>query len=131
LSRGIPIGASSAEQATILYTQAAGFVRRSGLEKRFRIYEYRRIGSIKQGGVRLRVYAADQRTADGAIPVPYAICDELHRSALSGYRTWKGELRKRGAQLVTIQRLASRAPSSKRTATVSGTTPRGGTSSVC
>jgi hypothetical protein len=45
----------------------AGFVRRSGLEKRFRIYEYRGIGSIKQGGVGIRAYAADERTAGGAI----------------------------------------------------------------
>jgi hypothetical protein len=48
------------------------------------------------------VYAADLRTADRAIPFPYAICDELHRSRLGVYRTWQGKLRKRGAQLVTI-----------------------------
>jgi phage terminase large subunit-like protein len=99
----IPIGASSAEQATILHTQAAGFVRRSGLEKRFRVYDgYRRIKSLRNGGVGIRVYAADERTADGAIPYPFAICDEGHASGLGVYRTWKGKLRKRGAQIAMI-----------------------------
>jgi phage terminase large subunit-like protein len=40
---------------------------------------------------------------DGVIPFPFAILDELHRhDDLTLYRLWKGKLRKRRAQILTI-----------------------------
>lgn len=99
----IPIGAAGQEQARILHDQAAGFVRRSGLEKtRFQIYDgYLRITSIKNGGVGIKVYSADKKTGDGVIPCPYCFVDEGHRARDLGlYRTWKGKLKKRGAQII-------------------------------
>lgn len=98
----IPIGAASREQAEILHNQASGFVSRSGMEKRFRVYDgYRKIKSLRNGGVGIKVYAADKGTADGVIPAPYCFVDEGHRHKDLGlYRIWKGKLRKRGAQIV-------------------------------
>jgi phage terminase large subunit-like protein len=105
----VPIGASSREQAEVLYRQAEGFVFRSGLraknkqgDKGFVCQEgYRRIKCLDTGG-RIQVYAADDRTADGVIPT-LAILDELHRHRnLRLYRTWRGKLAKRGGQILTI-----------------------------
>lgn len=99
----VPIGASSREQAEILYRQAEGFVYRTpGLRDRFKCQEgYRRIKCLRTGG-RIQVYAADDRTADGIIPT-LALLDELHRHRnLRLYRTWRGKLLKRGGQIVTI-----------------------------
>jgi phage terminase large subunit-like protein len=100
LSPWIPVGASSRDQAEILFGQAAGFVERTpGLDRRFRVFEgYRQIKSRRNGGKGIKVYAADKGTGDGVIPYPYAMCDEGHRYRDLGlYRTWKGKLRKRGA----------------------------------
>jgi phage terminase large subunit-like protein len=100
----IPIGASSREQAEIMYRQAEGFVYRSpAIRQSFKCQEgYRRIKCLRTGG-RIQVYAADDRTADGIIPGGIAICDELHRHRdLRLYRTWKGKLDKRGAQIIAI-----------------------------
>jgi phage terminase large subunit-like protein len=99
----VPIGASSREQAEILYRQAEGFVFRTpGLRDRFKCQEgYRRIKCLRTGG-RIQVYAADDRTADGIIPT-LAMLDELHRHRnLRLYRTWRGKLLKRGGQIATI-----------------------------
>jgi hypothetical protein len=99
----IPIGAAAQEQARILHEQAAGFVRRSGLEgNRFKVYDgYLRIVSVVNGGVGIKVYSADKATGDGVIPAPYCFVDEGHRARDLGlYRTWKGKLRKRGAQII-------------------------------
>jgi phage terminase large subunit-like protein len=99
----VPIGASSREQAEILYRQAEGFVYRTpGLKERFKCQEgYRRIKCLRTGG-RIQVYAADDRTADGIIPT-LALLDELHRHRnLRLYRTWRGKLLKRNGQIVTI-----------------------------
>jgi phage terminase large subunit-like protein len=99
----VPIGASSREQAEILYRQAEGFVFRTpGLRERFKCQEgYRRIKCLRTGG-RIQVYAADDRTADGIIPT-LALLDELHRHRnLRLYRTWRGKLLKRAGQIVTI-----------------------------
>jgi phage terminase large subunit-like protein len=65
----VPIGASSREQAEILYRQAEGFVLRTkGLRERFKCQEgYRRIKCLRTGG-RIQVFAADDRTGDGIIP---------------------------------------------------------------
>jgi phage terminase large subunit-like protein len=100
----IPVAASSREQAEIMYRQAEGFVIRTlAMRKRFRCYSgYRRIKCLRTEG-RIQVYAADDRTADGVIPGGLALVDELHRHRdLKLYRTWRGKLDKRGAQLVTI-----------------------------
>lgn len=99
----VPIGASSREQAEILYRQAEGLVLRTpGLRDRFKCQEgYRRIKCLRSGG-RIQVYAADDRTADGIIPT-LALVDELHRHRnLRLYRTWRGKLLKRAGQIVTI-----------------------------
>jgi phage terminase large subunit-like protein len=99
----VPIGASSREQAEILYRQAEGLVLRTpGLRDRFKCQEgYRRIKCLRSGG-RIQVYAADDRTADGIIPT-LALLDELHRHRnLRLYRTWRGKLLKRAGQIVTI-----------------------------
>jgi phage terminase large subunit-like protein len=72
------VGAASRDQATILYDQAAGFVRRSpGLDERVHVKRgYREIQS--RATRRIRVLAADVDTADGVIPT-LALVDELHR----------------------------------------------------
>jgi phage terminase large subunit-like protein len=100
----IPIAASSREQAEIMYRQAEGLIARSPeLRPRFRAYDgYRRIKCHRTGG-RIQVYAADDRTGDGIIPGGLALVDELHRHRdLKLYRTWRGKLEKRGAQLIAI-----------------------------
>lgn len=100
----IPVAASSREQAEILYRQAEGLVARSPeLRKRFRAYDgYRRIKCHRTAG-RIQVFAADDRTGDGIIPGGLAIVEELHRHRdLRLYRTWRGKLGKRDAQMAGI-----------------------------
>jgi hypothetical protein len=114
----VPIAASSREQAEILYRQATGIVQRSPeLRSRFRAYDgYRRIKCHRTDG-RIQVFAADDRTGDGIIPGGLAIVEELHRHRdLRLYRTWRGKLGKRGAQLAGSRPPASRAASSRRSA---------------
>jgi hypothetical protein len=101
----IPVGAASAKQARIIYDQAAGFVERTeGLERRFKCFGgYKLIRSVQNGGIGIEVFAAEAKTGDGVIPWPYAIVDELHRhDDLRLYSLWKGKLRKRGGQILTI-----------------------------
>jgi phage terminase large subunit-like protein len=100
----VPIGASSRDQAEIMYAQAAGFVERAPKLKwdresnplGMRTYDgYRKIHCYRTGGRGIRVYAADSKTGDGVIPT-LALVDELHRHEdLRLYRLWKGKLRKR------------------------------------
>jgi phage terminase large subunit-like protein len=99
----VPVGASSREQAEVMYRQAEGFVLRTpGLTSLFKCQEgYRRIKCLATVG-RIQVYAADDRTADGVIPT-LALLDELHRHRdLRLYRTWRGKIEKRGGQILTI-----------------------------
>lgn len=100
----IPIGASTAKQARIIYDQAAGFVQRTeGMTNRFKCFGgYKLIRSLRNGGTGIEVFAADAGGGDGVIPYPYAICDELHRTDMTLYKIWKGKLRKRGAQIIGI-----------------------------
>lgn len=101
----IPIGAASAKQARIVYDQGAGFIERTeGMASRFRCFGgYKLIRSLRNGGIGIEVFAHDPKTGDGVIPYPYAIVDELHRhDDLRLYSLWKGKLRKRGAQILTI-----------------------------
>jgi hypothetical protein len=101
----IPIGAASAKQARIIFDQAAGFIQRTPeLKRRFKAFGgYKMIRSLVNGGTGIEVYAHDPNTGDGVIPFPYAIVDELHRhDDLRLYSLWKGKLRKRGGQIITI-----------------------------
>jgi hypothetical protein len=101
----IPVGASSAKQARIIYDQAAGFVERTPwLDDRFKCFGgYKLIRSVANGGIGIEVFAAEAKTGDGVIPFPFAIVDELHRhDDLRLYSLWKGKLRKRGGQILTI-----------------------------
>jgi Terminase large subunit, ATPase domain len=101
----IPVGASSAKQARIIYDQAAGFVERTRwLDERFKCFGgYKLIRSVANGGIGIEVFAAEAKTGDGVIPFPFAIVDELHRhDDLRLYSLWKGKLRKRGGQILTI-----------------------------
>jgi phage terminase large subunit-like protein len=85
------IGASSRDQATILFNQAAGLIRTGDLERhalpgdRREPTRYAGVFEVREGyrlirfeGGRVRVLAADADTADGVIPT-LAIVDELHR----------------------------------------------------
>jgi phage terminase large subunit-like protein len=102
-SAWVPVGASSRDQARILYRQASGFVRRTPrLAEAFRCFDgYRRIVNHQTDGM-MEVFANDDRTGDGVIPT-LALIDELHRHRdLSLYATWRGKLSKRKGQLITI-----------------------------
>jgi len=97
------IGAASRDQATILYDQAAGFVRRSaGLESKVDIKRgYREIRNREDSG-RIRVLAADVDTADGVIPT-LALVDELHRHKSADlYGVFRDGLGPRGGRMLTI-----------------------------
>ena len=97
------VGAASRDQATILYDQAAGFIRRSeGLQQRLLVRRgYREIRSRRDAG-RMRVLAADVDTADGVIPT-LALMDELHRQGSAGlYGIFRDGLGPRDGQMLTI-----------------------------
>lgn len=101
----IPIGASSAKQAKIMYQQAAGFVRRTpGMSDRFECLDgIKLIRSLRNPGPGIEIYAHDPKTGDGVIPAPYALVDELHRHPdMRLWNLWGGKLRKRKAQIVGI-----------------------------
>lgn len=112
----VPIGASSREQAEIMFGQCKVFIENTpGMDERFRVYDgYRKIvlrdttdpTVLKKSAVALgpcrpatgrgiKVYAADEKTGDGVIPT-LAFVDEGHRHKNLGlYRTWRGKTRKR------------------------------------
>jgi len=97
------LAAASRDQATILYDQAAGFVRRTPkLAERVDIKRgYRELRNARDAG-RLRVLAADVDTADGVIPT-LALIDELHRHRSAGlYGIFRDGLGPRRGQLVAI-----------------------------
>lgn len=121
----VPVGASSRDQAEILFGQAQGFVLRSLCEhgKRnqeccgvpglkydrnlnprgpFQLAGHRQIKHMFNMGRGMKVYAADHETADGVIPT-LSFVDEGHRlKDLAQYRTWHGKGEKRGGQVVMI-----------------------------
>ena len=99
----VPAAASSREQAEILYLQAEGMVVRSEQLVGFKCLPgYRRI-RFDENRSRLQIFAADDRTGDGIVPKGAALLDELHRHRnLNLYRTWRGKLEKRNAQLIAI-----------------------------
>jgi phage terminase large subunit-like protein len=99
------IGAHSRDQARILFRQASGLVRRSGLQQ-FDVKPGAGTGEIRLAGLkdgpRLRVMAADANTGDGVIPT-LALVDELHRHP-SGelYGVFRDGLGAREGRMVTI-----------------------------
>jgi phage terminase large subunit-like protein len=100
----VPVAASSAKQARILYESSAAFVSRTPhLMTRFNPQKgYLRIESLANGGWGIQVYAADKDTGQGIQPT-LCLVDEGHvHKDLGLYRTWRGKLRKRGGQIVMI-----------------------------
>lgn len=101
----VVIGAASRDQARVLFKQAAGLVRRSGLESRFDVkggYGEIRLGKTSREGPRIRVLAADANTADGVIPT-LALVDELHRHPSAELsQVFRDGLGPRDGQMVTI-----------------------------
>jgi phage terminase large subunit-like protein len=98
----VAVAASTRDQAEWIYRQAEAFVNNSERDGEFRCLEgYRRI-RFDATGSRIQVFAADDRSGDGAIATLYML-DELHRHKnLALYRTWSGKLRKRNGQLLAI-----------------------------
>ena len=99
------IGASSREQAAIMYEQAVGFVRRSAeLSKRFVPRGgYRAIFTTDENDAgRIRVLASDSDTADGVLPT-LALVDELGRHKKPDlYGVFRDGLGARDGQMLTI-----------------------------
>ncbi len=99
----VVVAAATREQAEWLYLQAEGMVYATpALAKKFKCLSgFRRINRIGGSG-RIQIFAADDRTADGAI-FTLGIVDELHNHRdLRLWRRWHGKLAKRGGQLVAI-----------------------------
>lgn len=97
------IGASSRDQATILYEQACGYVRRSPILGQYVNVKrgYRELRSASDAG-HIRVLAADADTADGVIPT-LGLVDELHRQKSSDlYGVFRDGLGARNGQMITI-----------------------------
>lgn len=97
------VAAASRDQATIMYDQAAGFVRRTpGLLDRIDVKRgYREMRARRDSG-RLRVLAADVDTVDGVIPT-LALIDELHRQRHAGlYGIFRDGLGPRQGRMVAI-----------------------------
>jgi len=97
------VGASSREQARILYDEAAGLIRRSEwVDAQVKIQGgYLRILNRSDSGF-IKVLAADANTADGVIPT-LALIDELHRHKTGDlYAVFRDGLGPRQGQMVTI-----------------------------
>jgi phage terminase large subunit-like protein len=97
------IAAASRDQATILYDQAGGFVRRTP-QLQHRVVAKRGYREIRRvGGFgRIRVLAADVDTADGVIPT-LALVDEMHRHKSAAlYGVFRDGLGPRNGQMLTI-----------------------------
>jgi phage terminase large subunit-like protein len=120
----VVIVASSRDQASVLYNQAVGLVRRSYLDPWYGVRPgYREIRMRVDGGAklrdagsegmtsRMRVLSADANTADGVIPT-LVLVDELHRHRSSElYTTLRMGLAGRSGQMVTISTAGSRSES--------------------
>jgi phage terminase large subunit-like protein len=97
------IGAASRDQATILFEQAVGYIRRCPWLQNYVEIKvgFREIRSLLDSG-RLRVLASDANTADGVIPT-LALVDELHRHKNSDlYAVFRDGLGPRHGQMITI-----------------------------
>jgi phage terminase large subunit-like protein len=99
------IGASSRDQAGILFRQAQRLVQRAELEE-FRVLPGYR--EVRYGLGRLRVLAADAATADGVIPT-LALVDELHRHPSGDlYGVFRDGLGPRNGRMITISTAGAR-----------------------
>lgn len=97
------VAAASRDQATILYDQAGGFVRRSAVLQQYVDVKrgYREVRSKIDNG-RIRVLASDADTADGALPT-LALVDELHRhKSADMYGVFRDGLGPRSGRMITI-----------------------------
>jgi phage terminase large subunit-like protein len=97
------IGASSAKQASILYDQAKGLIRRTEkLRQHFKVQVgYKVIRSTFDDGT-ISVLAADAGTGDGVIP-SLAIVDELHRHRNADlYGVFRDGLGARDGRIITL-----------------------------
>jgi phage terminase large subunit-like protein len=97
------IAAASRDQATILFDQARGFIRRSDwLSSEVDVKAgYRQIRSTRDSGL-IRVLAADADTADGVLPT-LGLVDELHRHKSADlYGIFRDGLGPRNGQMITI-----------------------------
>jgi phage terminase large subunit-like protein len=101
----VVIGASSRDQARILFKQAAGLVTRGRLGGDFDVksgYGEIRLRGGTKDGPRIRVLAADAATGDGVIPT-LALVDELHRHPSADlYGVFRDGLGPRGGRMITI-----------------------------
>lgn len=99
----VNLGASSRDQATILFNQAAAMVERSGLEDRFDVKGgYRHIRLRSNPKARMRVLAADAKTADG-IGGTLNMIDELHRHPNGDlYGVFRDGIEARNGRMVTM-----------------------------
>lgn len=97
------IAAASRDQATILFDQAAGFVRRTfDLAGQVSIKRGYRELRVSDGSGRVRVLAADVDTVDGVLP-SLALVDELHRhKSAELYGIFRDGLGPRNGQMLTI-----------------------------
>lgn len=107
----VPLGASSKPQATILYSQASGFITRSVfLQRRFKAQDgFKKIKGLGPlAGRVMEVYSSKDDTGDGIIPT-LALIDELHRHKGSDlYGTWREKLSKRDGQMITLSTAGDR-----------------------
>lgn len=108
----VPVVAASVKQAKVMFNQARGLIARSpAIKDKFRVLNgYREIRKIdpddpdnpKRWVGLLDVLAADEDTADGAIPT-LACVDELHRQKSSGlYAVLRDGLGARDGRMLTI-----------------------------
>jgi phage terminase large subunit-like protein len=97
------IAAASRDQASLMYKQAVGFVRRSPqLEQAILVREGTRELRLMGSTGRVKVLASDSNTADGIAPTLF-LCDELHRHKSPDlYAVARDGLGKRNGRMVTI-----------------------------
>jgi phage terminase large subunit-like protein len=103
------VAATSRDQATILYDQALGLIRRSPtLQPHVSVKRgYREIRGAHDVG-RVRVLAADVDTADGVLPT-LGLVDELGRAKSAElYGVFRDGLGPRGGRMVTISTAGER-----------------------
>jgi len=103
------IGASSRDQATILFSQAQGLVERSNLTGTFDVRAgYRMVRLKANKRAQIKVLASDAKTGDGVIPT-LALVDELHRHPNPDlYGVFRDGLDARDGQMVTISTAGAR-----------------------
>jgi phage terminase large subunit-like protein len=104
----IYIAAASRDQASLMYRNAVGFIRRQPrLQEHILVREGSRELRQINGTGSLKVLASDSATVDGIAPTLF-LCDELHRHKSSDlYSVAMNGLDKRGGKMVTISTAGS------------------------